>query len=59
MRRTATDLSIALAIPVIGALGGALAVYAGYDDAPGGVLLGFLLIAGAVGLELRRTLGGS
>ena len=37
----------------IAALGGALAVFGGYDDSPGGTLLGLLLVLGAAGL--RRT----
>lgn len=45
----------AFAIPALAALGGALAVFSGYDDAPGGVLMGFLLIMGAVALGLRAA----
>jgi hypothetical protein len=59
MRHTAVDVLTALAIPAISALGGALAVYSGYDDAPGGVLLGILLITGALGLALRTSLSSS
>jgi hypothetical protein len=59
MKSAVTNRITALAIPVIAALGGALAVFSGYDDAPGGVLIGFLLILGAVVLSWtaagRRT----
>ena len=42
--------SVLAAITPIGiaALGGALAVFAGYDDSPGGTLLGFVLLVGAM-----------
>lgn len=58
MNSSLTRLATALAIPAIAAiaaLGGAFAVYAGYDDAPGGVLLGFLLVLGATGLSWRAA----
>lgn len=55
MKSSVTDLVTALAIPAIAALGGAFAVYAGYDDAPGGVLLGFVLVIGAVALSWRTA----
>lgn len=55
MKSSVTDLVTALAIPALAALGGAFAVYAGYDDAPGGVLLGFVLILGAVALSWRAA----
>jgi len=38
---------------LVAALGVAFAVYAGRDDAPGGVLIGMLLIVGAVALGVR------
>lgn len=53
MRYSIGDLFPAVAIPVIAALGGAMIVYSEIDDAPGGVLLGLLLVAGAVVLGLR------
>jgi drug/metabolite transporter (DMT)-like permease len=40
---------------VIAALGVALAVYADADDSPGGVLLGILLVIGAVVFGVRAT----
>lgn len=55
MNSSLTRLATALAIPALAALGGAFAVYAGYDDAPGGVLLGFLLIIGATALSWRSA----
>ena len=53
MKYAAGDIVSALAIAAIAALGGGFAVFAGYDDAPGGVLLGMLLVAGAAVLGLR------
>jgi MYXO-CTERM domain-containing protein len=51
MRRTVAMLLIAL---VIAASGVALASYAvSDDDAPGGVLIGLLLVGGAVALGVR------
>lgn len=47
----------AFATAGLGAAGGALAVYSGYDDAPGGVLIGIVLIAAAVALGLRASRG--
>jgi len=38
---------------IVAALGVAFAIYAGRDDSPGGVLLGLLLIVGAVVLGVR------
>ena len=38
---------------LVAALGVAFAIYAGRDDAPGGVLIGMLLIVGAVVLGVR------
>ena len=50
MKATAMDVVTALAVAATAALGGALAVYAEYDDAPGGVLIGFGMIIVAVAL---------
>jgi hypothetical protein len=55
MNLTARNLVAALPVPIMAALGGALAVYSEYDDAPGGVLLGFLLIVCAVILSWRAS----
>ena len=42
------------AIPVVlAALGGAMMVYSGYDDAPGGTLLGLALIGIALYLSMK------
>ena len=50
------ELVTILAIVTMAALGGALAVFSGYDDAPGGVLLGMLLIIGAIALGMRSAM---
>jgi hypothetical protein len=55
MKSAVTNLVTALAISALAALGGALAVFSEYDDAPGGVVVGFLLIIGAVVLSWRAT----
>ncbi|MGD2122772.1 MAG: hypothetical protein PVJ76_13550 [Gemmatimonadota bacterium] len=45
---------LAATFPIgIAAVGGALAVYGEYDDSPGGMLLGILLILGALALGVR------
>ncbi len=47
---------LATVIPiVVAALGGALAVFASYDDSPGGTMLGFALVLGAVIVGARRA----
>lgn len=53
MKYSVADLVTALAIPGIAALGGAAVVFSEFDDAPGGILFGYLLIFGAVALGLR------
>ena len=40
---------------LVAALGIAFAIYAGNDDSPGGVLLGMLLVVGAVVLAVRAV----
>lgn len=55
MKASATDFVTALAIPAIAALGGAAVVFSEFDDAPGGILVGYLLIIGAVALSLRAA----
>lgn len=55
MRSSAAQLVYALAIPGLAALGGAAVVFSAFDDAPGGVLVGCLLILGAVVLSLRAS----
>lgn len=49
------DFVTAVAVAGIAALGGALAVFSEVDDAPGGVLIGMVLVASAVALELRAA----
>lgn len=55
MKTSISDFVTALAIPAIAALGGAAVVFSELDDAPGGVLLGCLLILGAVALGVRAA----
>jgi hypothetical protein len=50
MKATVSDVATVLAVAAMAALGGALGVYAEYDDSPGGVVIGFFLIIGAVAL---------
>lgn len=49
--------SVLAAITPIGiaALGGALAVFGGYDDSPGGTLLGLVLVIGALASAARSA----
>ncbi|CAN5650683.1 hypothetical protein BH23GEM11_BH23GEM11_14880 [soil metagenome] len=55
MKASVADLATALAIPTVAALGGALAVYSGYDDAPGGLLMAVILFVGTVWTSLRAA----
>jgi hypothetical protein len=55
MKATVSDVATVLAVATMAALGGALAVYAEYDDSPGGVLIGFFLIIGAVALGVMAA----
>jgi hypothetical protein len=55
MKFSVADFVTALAIAGIAALGGALIVFSEFDDAPGGVLFGMLLILGAVALGVRTA----
>jgi len=55
MKPHVADYVAALAIPAIAFLAGALAVYSGYDDAPGGVIAGIVLVMGAVAFSLRAA----
>lgn len=50
MKASLAQVVTVVTVAGLAALGGALAVYAGYDDAPGGVLIGFFLIMSAVAL---------
>lgn len=45
----------AIGIVGVAAVGGAFVVYAGYDDSPGGQLLGILLVLAAMGLGVRSA----
>ena len=56
MQTSATRLVLALVFVAIGvALGVALIRYSEADDAPGGVVIGLLLILGAVALGVRTA----
>ncbi|NNF29679.1 MAG: hypothetical protein HKO53_03820 [Gemmatimonadetes bacterium] len=55
MRRSFRDYLGAIAVAVLAALGGAAVVLADADDAPGGMLIGFLVILGAAALSLRLS----
>lgn len=55
MDSSSNDFVTALAVPALAALGGAAVLYSEFDDAPGGMLLGFLLILGAVALSMRAA----
>ena len=46
----------AIAPIVVAALGGAFAVFGGFDDAPGATLIGLLAIVGSIGVGARRAL---
>lgn len=48
----------ALAVPAMAALGGAAMVFSEYDDAPGGILIGLLLILAAAVLGWRAGRSG-
>ena len=56
MRSPVADLATALAITALAALGGAAVVFSEFDDAPGGVLLGILMIVGSAALGGRALL---
>ena len=47
MTSSLTNYGIGLGIAALAGLGGAFSVFSGYDDAPGGVLLGWAMILGA------------
>ena len=53
MKSSAAGYIRAMLISGVAALGGAVAVFSEFDDAPGGILLGFVLIAVSVALGLR------
>jgi hypothetical protein len=46
-----------LAIVAMAAVGGAAVVFSEYDDSPGGQLIGFLLIIGALVIGMRTAQG--
>lgn len=49
------NVLVAIAPIGIAGLGGALAVFGGYDDSPGATLLGLLLLLGAMAFAARRA----
>lgn len=59
MNFTAAGFVTALIIAIPAALGGALIVFSEFDDAPGGMLIGLLLIVGAVAFGGRAARRGS
>jgi len=47
---------LAAIIPIgIAAIGGAFAVFGGYDDSPGGTLIGILLVLSAMAFGAKRA----
>jgi hypothetical protein len=58
MRSLLANSVIILSVVAFTALGCAIIVFSEADDAPGGVLLGMLLILGAVALGGRAVLRG-
>ena len=52
MKLTARDYLTAIAAAATAGLGGVAIVLAEIDDAPGGVLIGFLMIVGSAGFSL-------
>lgn len=59
MKTPLLDLVIALAIPAVAALGGALYVFGEFDDAPGGMQLGLVLAAAAAVVNVREARRGA
>lgn len=55
MKTSIANFVTALGIAAMAAIGGGVAVFSAYDDAPGGSLLGLLLILGAVALGTRTA----
>lgn len=55
MKLSIRDFLSSAAVAATAALGGAPVVFSEIDDAPGGVLLGLLLIVGAVALGMRTA----
>ena len=55
MKTSVASFVTALGIAAMAAIGGAAVVFSEIDDAPGGVLLGLLLIIGAVALGMRTA----
>ena len=59
MRLSFANVLTALASPAVAALGGAAVVFSEFDDAPGGILVGLLLVAGAGALNLWAMYRGT
>jgi hypothetical protein len=55
MKSSVANFVTALGIAAMAAIGGAAVVFSEFDDAPGGMLLGFLLIIGAVAFGIRTA----
>jgi hypothetical protein len=56
MATTITRFLVPIATAALSALGGAMMVFSAFDDAPGGSLIGLLLIVGAAAFSVRREL---
>jgi len=59
MKTPLLDLVVALAVPAVAALGGALFVFGEFDDAPGGMLLGLVLAAAAAAVNVWAARRGA
>ena len=46
---------LAAVVIALAALGGAFAVFGGYDDSPGATLIGMLLVLGAMVVNVRAV----
>ncbi|MEM7416980.1 MAG: hypothetical protein AAF389_15840 [Gemmatimonadota bacterium] len=58
MDRPIRDYVLAFGIAALAGLGGAAVVLADVDDAPGGMLIGFLMVVSAAALHLRTSRAG-
>lgn len=54
-----TGIIISVIPVIVSALGGAMMVFSGYDDSPGGSLLGFVLILISIYVVIKRKVSTS